>query len=172
MSQPLETERLILRQVIEDDAIPMYHLIHHNPNVLKTFLAQYIEHIEDASAEKLIRFQELGKLIYILELKDTHEVIGLLLEQEQTVESIELGYAIGEPYWNQGYATEALQAVIQHLFHLEYQRVTAECFIENAASYRVMEKCGMKRTQNSYALHYQGKDHTVIEYEIHSKTDF
>lgn len=171
MSQLLTTDRLILREVREDDVTPMFLLIYHNPNVLKTFLAPYIEHLEDASIDSLLRYQELGKLIYIIEKRDTHEVIGLILEQEQTIESIEVGYAIGEPFWNQGYATEVLQAVIEHLFHLEYQRVTAECFLENAASAKVMEKCGMNRTEKTYEMEYFKQRHTVIEYEIYAGKD-
>ena len=166
MSTPLSTERLNLREVRESDALSMFHLIHHNPNVLKTFLARYMEHESEANVDNLLLYQESGKLIYMIELKETQEVIGLLLEQEQTVESIELGYAIGEPYWNLGYMTEALKAVIDHLFHLEYQRITAQCFIENKASARVMEKCGMTITETQYLLPYLGEDHTVIEYEI------
>ncbi len=166
MKRSIETKRLILREVKSSDALPLYYMIHHNPNVLKTFLAQYMDSPSQATVENLLAYQKAGKLIYILEVKETHEVIGLLLEQESTSDSMELGYAIGEPHWNKGYTTEALSAVINNLFHLEYRRITAQCFLENAASAKVMQKCGMKKTDACYQLMWQNQNHTVIEYEI------
>ena len=166
MKRKIETKRLLLREVKSSDALPLYYMIHHNPNVLKTFLARYMEDPSEATVENLIAYQKAGKLIYILEIKETSEVIGILLEQESTCDTIELGYAIGEPHWNKGYTTEALKAVIDDLFHLEYRRITAQCFIENNASAKVMQKCGMSKTDASYKLMWQGKNHTVIEYEI------
>ena len=164
--QSIETERLYLREVRESDAIPMFHMIHHNRKVLETFLAKYMEDESEAHVNNLLLYQENGHLIYIIELKETHETIGLLLEQSDENMAIELGYAIGEPHWNKGYTTEAMRAVIDSLFKKGYQKVTAECFIENKASARVMEKSGMHKTQKQYTLNYQDKDHLVIEYEI------
>ena len=166
MNPALETTRLILRNVKESDALAMYHMIHHTPNVLKTFLARPMFHESEANVDNLIKFQTAGHFIYIIELKDIHEAIGLLLEQCTNDQSIELGYAIGEPHWNKGYTSEALQASINYLFNNGYNRVTCECFIENIASAKVMEKCGMKRTETQYSMNYQEKNHLVIEYEI------
>lgn len=170
MSYPLETNRLLLRQVKQTDALPLYHMIYHNHNVLKTFLARYMNDSSEATVDNLIRFQKAGRLIYIIEIKQTNEVIGMILEQDHTTDSIELGYAIGEPYWNQDYMTETLHAVIKHLFHLQYQRITAQCFQENKASAKVMQKCGMKKTNTSYQMSWQDKEHTVIEFEIIQNT--
>lgn len=165
--QPLETKRLLLREVRESDAIPMFHMIYHNPKVLETFLAHYMNDESEATVQNLINYQDKGHLIYTIEIKESSTVIGMLLEQTAENGSMELGYAIGEPYWNQGYTTEAVKAVVAYLFSLSFHRISAECFIENRASARVMEKAEMKRTDQQYTLNYQGIDHTVIEYEIH-----
>ncbi|MBR5208140.1 MAG: GNAT family N-acetyltransferase [Erysipelotrichaceae bacterium] len=162
----LETQRLYLREVRPTDASAMFHMIHHNPKVLETFLTQYMENESEAHVDNLLTYQENGHLIYIIELKETGAAIGLLLEQTDENKTMELGYAIGEPYWNQGYTTEAMRAVIAYLFKKGYQKVTAQCFIENKASERVMIKSGMIKTETQYTLHYQDKDHLVIEYEI------
>ena len=164
--QPIETERLLLREVRESDALAMFHMIYHNRKVLETFLAKYMEDESEAHVNNLLLYQENGHLIYTIEIKETHEVIGMLLEQTDENKAMELGYAIGEPHWNKGYTTEAMRAVIDLLFTKGYQKVTAECFIENKASARVMEKSGMIKTQKQYTLNYQEKDHLVIEYEI------
>lgn len=167
MNPRIETCRLLLREVKESDALPLFYQINHNPKVLETFLASYMEDPCEASADALIRFQNNGNLIYILELKQTKEVIGLLLEQGHTDTTIELGYAIGESFWNEGYTTEAMKAVIEYLFQREFETVTAQCFQENIASERVMMKCSMKRTDTVYELMWQNQIHSVIEYEIH-----
>jgi len=56
-----------------------------------------------------------------------------------------IGYWIGRPYWRRGYATAAAQAVIALGFGLiDLEAITASHLARNAASGRVMEKCGMK----------------------------
>ena len=58
----------------------------------------------------------------------------------------EIGWAIGRPHQRQGYATEAARALIAHAFEtLRCHRVIATCQPENVASWRVMDKLGMRR---------------------------
>ncbi len=64
---------------------------------------------------------------------------------DPTNESAEMGYWLGEPYWNQGYTTEAARAVLEFgLTELRLNRIMAQHFSRNPASGRVMEKAGMK----------------------------
>ena len=59
--------------------------------------------------------------------------------------SAEVGYSLARPYWNRGYMTQALSAVLRSLFEdLDLNRVEGQCDIRNPASGRVMEKCGMR----------------------------
>ncbi len=68
--------------------------------------------------------------------------IGLRLFLED--ERVEMGYWIGVPYWNQGYATEAARALSAWAFAaLGVQRVHACHFAGNEASGAVMRKIGM-----------------------------
>jgi ribosomal-protein-alanine N-acetyltransferase len=56
----------------------------------------------------------------------------------------ELGYTLARPYWNQGYMTEAVEAVLKFAFlRLDLNRIQAVCVPENLASERVMQKVGM-----------------------------
>jgi len=69
-------------------------------------------------------------------------MIGLVITDKHS--RGELGYWIGKPYWNQGYATEAAEAVLRYGFEvLRLHRIWAVCFTRNPASGRVLEKVGM-----------------------------
>ena len=69
-------------------------------------------------------------------------------EQEMTIappKRAELGYWIGVPYWGQGFATEAANAVIAFGFEtLRLNEIYAHHFAGNIASQRVLEKIGMR----------------------------
>ena len=55
----------------------------------------------------------------------------------------EIGYWLGEEFWNRGIATEAVNAVTEYGFEtLEMVRIHAEVFAWNTASMRVLEKAG------------------------------
>ena len=58
----------------------------------------------------------------------------------------ELGWALRPEETGKGYATEAVEAALRICFEdLELRRVAASCFAANTASYRLMERVGMRR---------------------------
>ncbi|GAE24961.1 acetyltransferase [Halalkalibacter wakoensis JCM 9140] len=60
--------------------------------------------------------------------------------------SVEIGYGIIEEAQNKGFATEAVQNLIQWAFAFEeVEIVKAECLEDNIASIKVLEKLGMKK---------------------------
>ena len=60
-----------------------------------------------------------------------------------------LGYIFDPAYAGQGYATEAVTAVVAHAFEqLGVRRITAGCFADNLASVRILEGLGMRREQH------------------------
>ena len=61
-------------------------------------------------------------------------------------EGAEVGYWIGRPHWGQGYATEAMNALVAHLRNdLGIALLHACVFQDNPASMRVLEKCGFRQ---------------------------
>ncbi len=81
--------------------------------------------------------------IWMIELKNgTH--IGELCFKGLSANGVaEIGYGISEEYQNNGYATEAVKAVLEWAFaHPKVAAVEAETDSENTASKRVLEKCG------------------------------
>ena len=60
--------------------------------------------------------------------------------------SAEVGYWIGEPFWNQGIVTDALKKAINYYFeHTDKIRVFAVVFEHNSPSMRVLEKVGFTK---------------------------
>lgn len=58
----------------------------------------------------------------------------------------DLGYGLARPFWGHGYATEAVQSLVDWaLAQKEVRRVWAVCDVENHASARVLEKVGMTK---------------------------
>lgn len=69
--------------------------------------------------------------------------IGLIRNGDVYALSAEIGYWIGEPYWGQGIATEAIRQMTEYAFYyFDIIRIYAEVFEHNKASMRALEKNG------------------------------
>lgn len=77
-------------------------------------------------------------------LKENHKVIGeLQVFDIQNCRMGDIAYRFNPEYWNRGFATESLSAVIDFIFtKTEIKRLNASADIRNIASNRVLEKCG------------------------------
>ena len=72
----------------------------------------------------------------------------------------ELGWVLDPTYGGHGYATEAVAGLIRICFEdLGLRRVTASCFADNKASWRLMERLGMRREVHTLreSLHRSGE---------------
>jgi RimJ/RimL family protein N-acetyltransferase len=73
------------------------------------------------------------------------------VEAQAICAEAEIGWVIAPDHQGQGLATEAARAALDICFtHLHVRRVTAGCFVENSASWRIMEKIGMRREHHSH----------------------
>ncbi len=89
-----------------------------------------------------------GKLLtFAVVLRDNEKLIGAVgLKVDRYSNKADLGYWIGKPYWNAGYATEAARAALAAGFdELDLNRIGAFHLARNPSSGRVMEKLGMLR---------------------------
>lgn len=79
-------------------------------------------------------------------LNTTGELVGAIsLMHIEAGHQAEIGYWIGVPYWDRGYCSQAVKAVIQYAFdELELHRLHARCFVRNPASARVLHKLGFQ----------------------------
>ncbi|MDD1706578.1 MAG: GNAT family N-acetyltransferase [Methanoregulaceae archaeon] len=88
-----------------------------------------------------------SELVFIIANRTSGEIIGAvgLMSLDQEHSRGKIGYWIGRPFWNRGYATEAVCAVLDYSFRvLNLRRVYAFYLTRNKASGRVMDKCGMR----------------------------
>ena len=149
MEQPTtSSDRLILRPFTLADAPDTHRMVADRDIASTTLLIPHP--YEDGMAAEWIgthqsKFEWGEQIIFAIVLRADGSLLGTItLRINQSDEHGELGYWIGKPYWNMGYATEATQAVIRYGFEvLGLQRIFAGHFTRNPASGRVMQKAGM-----------------------------
>ena len=84
-------------------------------------------------------------IAFAISLLSNHVFLGSIsLHPNDSRKQGEISYWIGKPYWNHGYATEAVSGVLSFAFNsLKFDRVYAAHFTRNISSGRVMRKAGM-----------------------------
>lgn len=167
----LNTDRLILRYLKESDSHDIFININHDKDVLTYFIDKYVEDEKDMTLAKTINYcLENKRYLFAIELKDSHEVIGMILQcsdANKLFNTTEIGYAIGKKYWNQGYTTEAFKAMIDFIFAQGIHKIVASHIVENIASGKVMQKCGMiYEGRRKDELFYHDKYHDVECYYL------
>ena len=164
MTEPMETERLIIGQVRESDKEDYFRNISHDKKVLETFICRYAETLEDFDFSSYPGREDL----FAIRLKQTGRLIGIILSFDGNETSCEIGYGVGSAHWNKGYATEAVKAFLHYLFMEKgFRTVYASYFTGNDASRRVMEKCGMTYHHDApKELTYLGVERDLIYYVI------
>ena len=84
-----------------------------------------------------------GDDIAIASREEAIGCIGMLPQEDVARISAEVGYWLGEPFWNRGIATGALRMLTEYAFgELELVRLYATVMEWNPASARVLEKAG------------------------------
>lgn len=164
----IRTERLVLTSYDEKDLESLTSLLM-NKEISKTFMIPDYKTKEEYInlARKLIQFSKIEDkkhLEYGIFLDG--QFIGFINDCGYDEKEIEVGYVIDPLHRGNGYATEALQASIQDLFDMGFEKVKAGYFIENEASHRVMLKAGMRDTDEEDSEEYRSVLHRVKYCEI------
>ena len=143
----LKTKRLVLRPFTSADAQAVQRLAG-APEVALT--TQNIPHpYEDGMAEDWIASHAENwagkKSLTVAMDNETDGMVGAIgLHLNAVHQRGELGYWVGLPFWNRGYATEASAALLMFGFdELGLNRIQARHITRNPASGRVMQKLGM-----------------------------
>lgn len=150
-TKTIETERLILRRFKMEDAEAMYKNwasdaevtkfltwpLHSSNEVTKKVLQDWINNYEkDDFYQWAIILKENGE-----------EPIGTIsvVDKDEEVNMVHIGYCIGTKWWNRGVTSEALMAIIKFFIkEVGVNRVESRHDPNNPNSGKVMMKCGMK----------------------------
>ncbi|MBR5173870.1 MAG: GNAT family N-acetyltransferase [Clostridia bacterium] len=165
----IKTERLTLASISECSINDMCDIFE-NKEVALTYMLPIFECREDMEklARRLIELSNDGeRFVYGVYLDK--KFIGFVNDVEIANSAIELGYVINPKFKNNGYATEALMASIKTLLDMGFNEVKTGAFIENLASFRVMEKAGMSKSDYTDQISYNGKMHTCAYYHMRAK---
>jgi len=144
----LETERLLLREFLTEDAAAAYDL-NSNPEVIKYTGDPPFASIEAARSflEQYNAYTEHGIGRYAIIRKSDGEFLGWCgLKYHPKERIVDLGYRLNRSHWGQGYATESAKATLRYAFDQQkYYAVVAHAHIENNASHKVLTNCNFPR---------------------------
>lgn len=148
LSSPvLLTERLLLRQPHMEDVDAIAYLAH-DCRVTDMLTRMPYPYTRDDAVDfvKRVAKGEMGNGIYAITQAETGIFMGYCgIHPHKYGEGLEIGYWLGVPYWGQGFATEAAQALIDLVFRAtEVDALHIACRTTNKASRRVIHKCGFR----------------------------
>jgi RimJ/RimL family protein N-acetyltransferase len=164
-----ESNRLILREILPDDAQSLF-LLDSDPRVHCFLGNNPIKTLEEARhIVQFIRRQYVDNGIgrWAVIDKESNEFIGwsgLKFVTEETNNHInyyDLGYRFIKKYWGKGYATEAASVSLHYAFNeLKTQKVFAMADSRNLVSKNVLLKVGLEVTGT---FTHQGQEHYWFE---------
>lgn len=149
---PVHTDRLTLRPATPNDLEATWqfrrlesvnHWITRAPATLEEYRTQFEA---PDSLDRTIVVQLDGEVIGDLMLKLEDAWAQAEIVEEARGVQAELGWVLHPDHAGHGYATEAVRELIRLCFEgLRLRRVTASCFAGNDASWRLMDRVGMRR---------------------------
>jgi len=174
----LETERMVLRRFTEADAEPLAAL-YGDPRVMRFITLQppSLATVESEILPGYLReYRELadGLGSFAAIEKATGQMAGRFSLRPANSYGLtggtELGYRLYPACWGRGLATEGARALIASAFErLRLDRVVATTMADNTGSWRVLEKCGLRRVRTFYypdAELMPGGEHGDLVYEL------
>lgn len=150
-TQRLETDRLILRRFVNEDAVAMYKNWASDEEVTKYLMwpaHSSLEISKSVTEDWVNSYSNENYYQWAIVLKDNgDELIGSIavVKMDEDISMVHIGYCIGRTWWHNGITSEALKAVMDFLFDVvDVNRIESRHDPRNPNSGKVMEKCGMK----------------------------
>jgi len=172
--EELETEKLILRKIVDEDAEMLYQNIYNNFDYYKYYYQLPFDSFESYKkiVEKYKEYYANGNHFrWGIVLKENNEMIGLvqLHTKDMLNDNCKIGYIISYKYNNRGYGKEAVNSIISFgLNKLHFHRIDANIVSTNISSIKLAESVGMhyeSERVDSYKLedkYYNQKVYTII----------
>lgn len=157
----LETERLILRELEQNDFDDMCKLLQ-DPVVMYAYEGAFNkQEVQEWLDKQLRRYQNDGFGLWGVVEKSSGELIGqcgITLQDYEGNQIPEVGYLFRKEFWHQGYATEAAIACKEYAFHtLHFKEIYSIIRDTNIASQNVAKRNGMK-VAATFVKHYRDVD--------------
>ena len=137
----IRTKRLLLRPFRESDYDDLYEFL----SQLEDDEFEGYPGISWENGREHLKYRLGSEEFYAMELTESGNVIGNVYCGNRDFEAKEIGYIVNKRYQRQGYAAEALSAVIEQAFREGAHRVYAECDPRNVPSWKLLEKVGLRR---------------------------
>jgi RimJ/RimL family protein N-acetyltransferase len=174
----LETERMLLRRFTTADA-GLLAALYGDPRVMRFITLQppLLAEVESKILPEYLReYRELadGLGSFAAIGKQTGQIAGRFSLKPANSYGLtggtELGYRLCPAFWGRGLATEGARALIESAFErLHLDRIVATTMADNTGSWRVLEKCGLRRVKTfNYpdADLMPGAEHGDFVYEL------
>ncbi len=154
----IETERLLLREMTEDDFDALYAILSDAET-----MRYYPQPYDEAGVRRWIAwcrdsYAKHGFGLWAVTLKDTGEFIGdcgISLQPIHGEWLPEVGYHIRKDHWRKGYASEAAAACIRLAFErFDFPAVYSYMNADNEPSYRTAMKNGMSQVDEYVDDHH------------------
>ena len=145
----LETERLILRRFVLDDANAMFYNWASDPEVTKYLLWPPHDSVEVSRKVLTDWIREYDKPDYYqwgIVIKNSGTLIGSIgvVGQNQKAQMVHIGYCIGRDWWHKGYTSEALSQLVRFFFEdVGVNRIESRHDPRNPSSGKAMQKAGL-----------------------------
>ena len=143
----LYTKRLTLRQITMNDCEQIFSCWASDEEVTKylTWHAhKNIETTRNIVKDWISEYKNNNCYRWGIALKETNNLIGMIDVVDYINSNPVIGYVLGKAYWNNGYMTEALKAVLNQLFCDGYSRILIEADERNIGSNSVIIKNGFQ----------------------------
>ena len=121
-----------------------------NANILYQYITWPTHQSVEASKGIISMWEKdsnsLNNYQWCIELKELGQAVGSIgvVNLNEDIDSVEIGYCIGKKFWGQGITTEAVGALLPFFFEeIQVNRVESRHDLNNPASGKVMEKCGL-----------------------------
>lgn len=146
--EQIETERLRLCRPRSSDAVEIFSRYASNPEAAKYVGFPVHRSLDDtysfiSSSDSAWREWPAGP--YLVRSRTDGTLLGSTGLHFETFHRAMTGYIFAEDAWGKGYATEALQAMVNLAARVEIRRLYAICHTAHDASWKVLEKCGFER---------------------------